>query len=57
MQDVTWCICKHIKLKMHSNNHNLFNCTNKQACDRKALACVKIATREMHNLKGEIATN
>ena len=29
-------------------------CTNKQACGRKAVACIEVATGEMWNLRSEV---
>ena len=43
----------YLKRLMRSDNQSV--CTNKQACDRKAYAFIKVATREMWNLKCEVA--
>ena len=32
-------------------------CIDNQACGWKAIACIKVATKEMCNLKGEVATD
>ena len=50
-------LCKRIKLLMRSDNHGSQVCTNKQACVRKAIPCIKVATKDMWYLKGEVATD
>ena len=46
---------KRIKLLIRGDNQSV--CTNIRACGRKVVACIQVGTTEIHNLKGEVATD